>query len=111
MLLDYLQQQRAPEFHVPAAHDGEKGSANYSGSSLRSVKRQRSFLTPVSVLLKGTAEAVNLAVLQIRDGLTEDERRARDKLEERKQILHSRLLSVCPTSCDHSHMDVGWYTC
>jgi hypothetical protein len=56
--------------------------------------RQQSLLSPVARILKGSAEAVNNALLQARDGLTEEQRTAKRKLEERRQILNLRLKNV-----------------
>ena len=102
MLLGYFQQ--------PAAvfHDGRgNGIRSSDGQATVQVKhttgkqqrrssltRPSTFLTPLSILLRGTADVVNSAVLQIRDGLTEEQRAAAANVEERKQILLLRLEEV-----------------
>ena len=95
MVLEYL--HGAAFFpDSPQRHDG---GCEYIGSLKRrgskSSQRQPSLLGPVTRLLKNSAEVVNNAVLHIRDGLTDEQRTALRKLEERKQILHLRLKNVC----------------
>jgi TAG lipase/steryl ester hydrolase/phospholipase A2/LPA acyltransferase len=48
-------------------------------------------LGPAARILKGSADLVNSTVLQLRDGLTEQERAAKMKKEERQQILSVRM--------------------
>ncbi|KAH7327237.1 acyl transferase/acyl hydrolase/lysophospholipase [Rhexocercosporidium sp. MPI-PUGE-AT-0058] len=48
-------------------------------------------LGPAAEILRGSADLVNNAVLGLRDGLTEEERLAKAKKEERKQILALRM--------------------
>jgi hypothetical protein len=94
MVLEYL--------HATAFfHDGleqHDGGKQYAGSLKRrgskTSQRQSSLLGPVARLLKNSAEVVNNAVLHVRDGLTEEQRTAQRKVEERKQILHLKLKSV-----------------
>ena len=95
MLLEYL--QRAAFFHgSPPTYDLEKGQRYDSASRRRLSKssQQLSILPPVARLLKNTSDVVNNAVLQVRDGLTEEQRAAQRRKEERKQILHLRLKNV-----------------
>ena len=82
-------------------HDGpeqQDGSKQYAGSLKRrgskSSQRQSSLLGPVTRVLKNSAGVVNNAVLHVRDGLTEEQRTAKRKVEERKQILHLKLKNV-----------------
>jgi TAG lipase / steryl ester hydrolase / phospholipase A2 / LPA acyltransferase len=99
MQLEYL--QRAAFFH-----DGPQGYNEKSQQCDGSVKRQlskssgqKSLLSPVARLLRDSAEVVSSAVLQVRDGLTDEQRAARRKLEERKQILSLRLKNVGACLC------------
>ncbi|KAG4444393.1 hypothetical protein IFR05_000158 [Cadophora sp. M221] len=48
-------------------------------------------LGPAARILKGSADLVNNTVLSLRDGLTEEERLAKTKKEERRQILALRM--------------------
>jgi hypothetical protein len=94
MVLEYL--QGTSFFNdSPQHHDGQQ----YDGSNIKrrlskSSHKQQSVLSPVARILKTSADAVNNAVLHIRDGLTEEQRTAQRKLEERKQIFHLRLKNV-----------------
>lgn len=94
MVLEYL--HGAAFFHdEPQQRDGGKpyaGSLRRRGS--KSSQRQSSLLGPVARLFKNSAEVVNNAVLYVRDGLTEEQRIAQRKVEERKQILHLKLKNV-----------------
>jgi hypothetical protein len=63
-------------------------------SAGKATLRPQSLLSPVARILRGSADAVSNAVLQARDGLTEEQRVAKRKLEERKQILYLRLKNV-----------------
>jgi TAG lipase/steryl ester hydrolase/phospholipase A2/LPA acyltransferase len=97
MVLEYL----SPSFCYD--HDGKpdlepdrplKPSPKYAdptSSRKHPTSSRLSLLSPVSQILKTSAELVNSAVHHLRDGLTEDERIALRKVEERKQILHLRL--------------------
>ena len=97
MVLEYLPK-------IAFSHDGFqlhdlKYNYSYDGGGVptpirKPGLRQQSLLSPVAQILKESAEAVNNALLQARDGLTEEQRKARRKLEERKQILHLRLKNV-----------------
>ncbi|KAI9732712.1 MAG: hypothetical protein M1818_007446 [Claussenomyces sp. TS43310] len=54
-------------------------------------QRGRRLLAPLARLLRSSADLVNSTVLHIRDGLTEEQRRAQRRWDERKQILRLRL--------------------
>ena len=99
MVLEYL--QRAAFFHgSPQTYDVERGR-QYDGTSKRRLSKssqQLSLLSPVARLLKTTSDVVNNAVLHVRDGLTEEQRAAQRRKEERKQILHLRLKNVRSSS-------------
>jgi TAG lipase/steryl ester hydrolase/phospholipase A2/LPA acyltransferase len=72
-----------------------KGYIFNDGNSIAlrtSLSRQRGgLLGPVARILKGSAELVNSTVLQVRDGLTEEQRLVKTRREERRQILELRL--------------------
>lgn len=75
-------------------------NGRYDGDSTvferkRGLSANTSFISPVTRLLKTSVALVNNTVLTIRDGLTEEQRMAKIKLEERRQILHLRLKNVC----------------
>jgi hypothetical protein len=95
MVLEYL--HRAAFFHdSPQAYIVDKGQ-QYDGTTKRRLSKssqQRGLLSPVARILKTSADAVNNAVLQVRDGLTEEQRAVKRKRDERKQILHLRLKNV-----------------
>jgi hypothetical protein len=95
MVLEYLQETAF--FHGKAqTYDLEKGQ-RYEGASRRRLSKssqQLGLLSPVVRLLKTTSDVVNNAALHFRDGLTEEQRAAQRRKEERKQILHLRLKNV-----------------
>lgn len=64
-------------------------SSGSSGSPSRSL--QGALLGPAARVLKGSAHSLNNTLLQLRDGMTEDERAAKVRREERIQILNVRL--------------------
>jgi hypothetical protein len=94
MVLQYL--PGAAFFHD--APQQQNASKQYAASLKRrgskSSQRQPSLLGPLTRLLKNSAQVVNNAVLHVRDGLTEEQRTAQRKLEERKQILYLKLKDV-----------------
>ncbi|ESZ98302.1 hypothetical protein SBOR_1295 [Sclerotinia borealis F-4128] len=65
-------------------HGREKGEENVSGPLL-------GLLGPATRILRTGADVLNNKLQQVRDGLTEEERLALRKKEERIQILHLRL--------------------
>jgi hypothetical protein len=94
MVLEYL--HKAVFFHnSPQQYNVDKGQ-QYDGPTKRLLSKssQKSLLTPVARVLKVSAWVVNNAVLQVRDGLTEEQRAAKRKKEERNQILRLRLRNV-----------------
>jgi TAG lipase / steryl ester hydrolase / phospholipase A2 / LPA acyltransferase len=99
MVLEYL--QRAAFFHgSPQTSNVEKGQ-QYNGTSQRPLSKssqQLSLLSPVAQILKTASDVVNNAVLHVRDGLTEEQRAAERRKEERNQILHLRLKNVRSSS-------------
>jgi hypothetical protein len=99
MLLEYV--QRAAFFPGNLqTYDVEKGQQHESTGKrwLSKSSQQPGSLSPVARLLRTTSDVVNNAVLHVRDGLTEEQRAAQRKKEERKQILHLRLKNVSLTS-------------
>ena|SRR5277367_616007 len=99
MVLEYL--HRAAFFHdSPKQYNVDKGQ-QYDGPHERRLSKSsqpQSLLSPVVRILKISAEVVNNAALQVRDGLTEEQRAVKKKREERKQILHLRLKNVGSSS-------------
>lgn len=97
MVLEYL--HRRAFFHdSPQEYNVDKGQQYDIPSKRCKSSQQRSILSPVGRVLKTSAEVVNNAVLQVRDGLTEEQRAVKRKKEERKQILYLRLKNVrCPS--------------
>lgn len=55
---------------------------------------RQSIISPVARILKDSAALVNSTVLSIRDGLTEEQRAANMRLEEKRQIVQLRLKNV-----------------
>jgi hypothetical protein len=95
MVFEYV--QRAAFFHgSPQTYDVEKGQQHESTGRRRLSKssQQPGLLSPVARLLRTSSDVVNNAVLHVRDGLTEEQRAAQRRKEERKQILHLRLKNV-----------------
>jgi hypothetical protein len=94
MVLEYL--HSAAFFHDSPPHRdaSQQDAARLKRRGSRSSPRQSSLLAPVARLLKDSAGAVNNAALHLRDGLTEEQRTALRKVEERKQILHAKLKNV-----------------
>ncbi len=92
MVLEYL--QPTAFFHeTPAGTKGQQYDGTIKRRGSKS-SQKTNLLSPVARLLKNSADVVNNAVLQIRDGLTDEQRTAKRKQEERKQILHLRLQNV-----------------
>jgi hypothetical protein len=95
MLLEYL--QRAAFFHGSSLTSNVENDQQYDGTGRRRLSKssqQPSLLSPVARVLKTTSDVVNNAALHVRDGLTEEQRAAQRKKEERKQIVHLRLKNV-----------------
>ncbi len=99
MLFEYL--QRAAFFHGEPQICNVERAQQYDGTSRRRLTKssqQLGLLSPVARLLKTTSDVVNNTVLHVRDGLTEEQRAAQRRKEERKQILHLRLKNVSRSS-------------
>jgi hypothetical protein len=62
----------------------------------RIAHRPHPFLQPLSKVLRGSADLVNNAVLQIRDGVNEEQKAEDGRLQERRQIVGLRLKNVRP---------------
>ena len=71
-----------------------KGYGNFDGTSQRRAslsKGRFGLLGPAARILRSGAHLINSTVLQLRDGMTEEERFADIKKEERRQILSLRM--------------------
>ena len=85
--------ERIPNFHnnkpTPVTNNGYNEGA--SNVPLQISRRKWGLLGPAARILTGGASVLNSVVLGFRDGLTEEQRAARRKEEETRQILELRL--------------------
>jgi hypothetical protein len=93
MVLEYLHR-------AAVCHDG--GPQDAAGRKRRASKSSppppSSVLAPAARLWKHSADALSAAVRPRGDGLTDEQRAARRRREERKQILHAKLKKVRATA-------------
>jgi TAG lipase/steryl ester hydrolase/phospholipase A2/LPA acyltransferase len=94
MVLNYL--QRAPTICLDDSKvlvNGPLKGERYNGTTRRpSLSRNRwGLLGPAVRILSGSANLVNSTVLQLRDGMTEEQRALKIKKAERIQILSLRM--------------------
>lgn len=71
-------------------HNNKDGNTS-SNTSKRRISTSWTILGPAARILKGGLEAVNNTVLGLRDGLSEEQREAAARKEERRQILALRM--------------------
>ena len=91
VLLEYI--QRTPTICADDSKGLQNGYNEGKGTARRpSLSRGRwGLLGPAARILSGGANLVSSTVLQLRDGMTEDQRTAKLKKEERRQILSLRM--------------------
>ena len=94
LLLEYLQRTPAlcPDDSKLLQYEAANGCEGAATTRRPSLSRGRwGLLGPAARMLSDGANLVNSTVLQLRDGMTEEQRAARLKREERKQILGLRM--------------------
>jgi TAG lipase/steryl ester hydrolase/phospholipase A2/LPA acyltransferase len=105
VLLEYLQKTplRCSDNNNPHAHLQKQPTSapirgllctkegNNSNTLKRRISTSWTILGPAARILKGGLEAVNNTVLGLRDGLSEEQREAAARKEERRQILALRM--------------------